>query len=379
MRVAVVGCGNIGLHRHVPALQAIEGVTIAAVADPTPARLREAQQAVGLADEQCHADWREAVARDNVDAVVIATPQRFRPQIATAAARARKHLLCEKPLALAPADAQAMVDAAHDNGVLLATVHNYTRMPVFQTVRAIVEAGTIGAIETVLLNFLSVEDRPGTAGYRPRWRHDVREAGGGVLMDMLHAVYLANWLVGAEPRAVSATVDQRLPGGGDVEDYALVRYDYPHAHALINMAWGAGPGGVELMGTKGRVVLTSEGFGTIPFVAPTRLYVISEAGVEEQPADQGFGASIEHIVREWIAAIEAGRPVMTPGEDGVTVLEAVVGAYESAALGREVRLPLDPGDPVYRLGAPGIAFLDVPEESVVWQRRLYGVEGRRPA
>ena len=66
-------------------------------------------------------------------------------------------------------------------------------------------------------------------------------------MDMLHAVYLAGWFFGADPVAVSATVDRRYDDGGNVEDYALVRYDYPSGHALVNMAWGLGPGGTSLM------------------------------------------------------------------------------------------------------------------------------------
>ena len=101
-----------------------------------------------------------------------------------------------------------MVDAAKWNNVTMATVHNYTFIPVYRLLKDVLDGGEIGALEMVVLNFLSVEDRPGSADYRPRWRHDVSESGGGVLMDILHAVYLAGWFFGADPVAVSATVDQ---------------------------------------------------------------------------------------------------------------------------------------------------------------------------
>ena len=373
MRVGIVGCGNIVLRYHLPALMATAGVDVRAVADPTPERVRAALAMAGLPASAGVADWRELVARSDVDAVVVATPQAVRPAIAVTAAEAGKHLLCEKPLALAPAAAWDIVEAARRRGVILATVHNYTFIPVYRALKRIVDGGEIGAPEVAILNFLSVEDRPGTADYRPRWRHDVTEAGGGVLTDMLHAVYLAGWFMDANPTVVSATVDRRPGIGGNVEDLALVRYDYPRGHALVNMAWGHGPGGVELMGTRGRAVLVNDGFGTHPFVPPDRIVVATPEGRREEAADPEFGASFRAIAADFRDAVGQGRPPTASGEAGAAVLEAVVGAYASAALGREVALPLAADDPVFRDGAAGVARLPVSEASAVHRRGLYGV------
>jgi predicted dehydrogenase len=373
VRVGLVGCGNIGFNLHLPALRAVEGIDLVALADPTAARLTLAREAAELPPDACVADWRDLVSRSDVDAVVVATPQRARPEIAIAAAEAGKHLLCEKPLAIAPADAWRMVEAARRNNVTMATVHNYTFIPVYRMLKDVLDGGEIGALETAELNFLSVEDRPGSADYRPRWRHDVAESGGGVLMDMLHAVYLAGWFFGADPIAVSAVVDRRFDDGSNVEDYALVRYDYPTGHALINMAWGHGIGGTNLMGTSGRAVLVTRGFGTHPFVPPERIHLTTADGARELAPDPGFGPSFELIAADFRDAVAHGRPPAAPGAAGAAVLGAVVGAYESAALGREVRLPLDEGDPVYQFGAAGIARLAVSAHSQVWRRRLYGV------
>ena len=109
MRIGLIGCGNVGVSAHIPAVQANEGMTIVAAADPTPERLQTAAAAAGLGPDDLHADWRELLARDDVEAVIVATPQRFRPEIVIAAARAGKHVLAEKPLALTPADG-----ASHD-------------------------------------------------------------------------------------------------------------------------------------------------------------------------------------------------------------------------------------------------------------------------
>lgn len=372
MRVGIIGCGNITLRRHLPAFAAVDGVKVRALADPTPDRLQIAQAAADLTEADCALDWREMIARPDIDAVVVATPQRVRPAIAIAAAEAGKHLLCEKPLALTPAEAHAMVDAADRHGVILATVHNYTFMPVYRAIKEVLDRGEIGDVEVATLNFLGVEDRPGAAAYAPRWRHASGEAGGGVLMDMLHAVYLAGWFLGADPVAVSAIVDRRLEGEGDVEDFALVRYDYPRGHALINMAWGHGPGGVELTGTQGRLMLVNEDFGTHPFVPPERVHVIGPAGHRAFAPDPEVGPSFELIVADFRDAIAQGRQPAADGAAGAAVLEAVVAAYASAALERQIDLPLDTTNPVYAHGAAGVAALPMPDRSRVRQLGLFG-------
>src|SRR5215208_3111172 len=144
MRIGLIGCGNVGVNAHIPAVQANEGMTIVAAADPTSERLQVAAAAAGLEPDDLHADWHEVLAREDVDAVIGATPQRFRPEIVVAAATAGKHVLAEKPLALTPAHAQAVIDAARASSVTLATVHNYHFMPVYREIKDVLDSGEIG-------------------------------------------------------------------------------------------------------------------------------------------------------------------------------------------------------------------------------------------
>ncbi|GIW04281.1 MAG: dehydrogenase [Thermomicrobiales bacterium] len=373
VRVGIIGCGNVTMYAFIPAMLSLEGVELVALADPTPERLKDAAEAGKVGPEACTSDWREVIGRADVDAVVIATPQRIRPEIARAAAEAGKHILAEKPLALTPAEAWSMVEAARRAGVVLATVHNYTFMPVYQMIKEIIQSGEIGRLETVVLNFLSVEDRPGAAAYRPRWRHDVREAGGGVLMDMLHAVYLGWWFFDERPVSVSGFVDRRLDQDGDVEDYALVRYTLPSGQAMVNMAWGKGPGGLEIAGSDGRIILVNKDHLTHPFVPPDTIHVFGRSGERQYEPERGPGYGHLQTVASFRDAILKGTPPAATGEQGAHVLEAVVGSYKSCATGCEVRLPLSPEDPVYQKGALGIADLGVAEHSPIRRRGLYGV------
>jgi predicted dehydrogenase len=376
MRVGLIGCGNVGVNAHIPAVQANEGIAIVAAADPTTERLQAAADAAGLGPEDLHADWRDLLARPDIDAVIVATPQRFRPAIVIAAAEAGKHILAEKPLALTPADAQAMIDAARAHGVTLATVHNYHFMPVYRDIKEVLDSDEIGTPGVAVLDYLGVEDRPGAAAYIPRWRHTAAESGGGVLMDMLHIVYLANWFMGDQPTAVVAVVDKRLEGDGDVEDIALVRYTYPNGHALVNMAWGVGPGGVSIAGTRGRVTMVNQDFGTHPFVPAERVHVVSTSGSRSWTPRDAVAYGMAGIAADFRDAVSEGREPVANGETGLRVLDAVLGAYVSGALGQEVPLPLPHDHPVYRQGSAGIADLDLPESSPVARRGLFGVAAR---
>ena len=375
MRIGLIGCGNIGVNAHIPGVAANDDMEIVAAADPTPARLEAAAEAAGLSDVDLYADWRQLLHRDDIDAVIVATPQKYRPEIVIAAAKAGKHILAEKPLALTPADAQAMIDAARENGVVLATVHNYHYMPVYEDIKQVLDSGEIGSPEVAVMNYLGVEDRPGAAAYIPRWRHNAADSGGGVLTDMLHIVYLASWFMGGPPVSVSAFVDRRLDADGDVEDIALVRYRYANGgHAFINMAWGKGPGGVEIGGTEGRIVMTTKDHGTHPFVPAERLEVLGTQGERAWTPDPPPAYGLVGILADFRDAVAEGRSPIAPGEAGLQVLDAVLGAYVAGATGEEVALPLPPDHPTYHQGAGGIAELALPASSPTRQRGLFGVK-----
>jgi predicted dehydrogenase len=374
VKIGIIGCGNVTLNAFVPAVLETDGIDLGCVADPTPDRLVAAAERGNLDPSQTFTEWSAVVENLDIDAVIVATPQRIRPEIAIAAARAGKHLLCEKPLAVSPADAHRMVDAARESGVVIATVHNYVFFPVYRALKDIVDSGEIGRLETITLNFLGVEDRPGNVAYRPRWRHDARESGGGVLMDMLHAVYLADWFMGGYSTSVNAFVDRRRDNDGDVEDYALVRYAYPSGQAMVNMAWGVGQGGIELMGTAGRAVLINKDFGTHPFVDPELIMVVNEHGRREIVPSGSFKEGHRTVVANFRDAVLGLAEPAASGENGARVLEAVVGAYESGAVGAQIKLPLAPNDPVYQQGAVGLSELDLPDDSPVKQRGMFGLE-----
>lgn len=379
LRVAIVGCGNVALNFHLPAYQALpDTYEIVGLADPTPDRLTLGQQLAGLNDDQVHLDAAELLARTDVDVIDVCTPQHLHRDLVIAAAQASKHVLCEKPIAAVPADAAAMVTAAERAGTILAVVHNYLFFPEIVALTQLIASGELGEIRTVTVDMLGVVDSPGAAGYAPRWRHDPASSGGGVLMDMLHGVYLAEHLLGAPVDAVSAALDTATDGDA-VEGLATCRLEAGRRIGLVNIGWGLGQGGIAVNGSKGRAIAHYRGEGTMPWAPFETLTVTTADGTRtvDLPPGQELVPLVADAMRDTVADLAAAivehRAPAATGATALRILESTVAAYGSAALRRTVDLPLPPDSPLHTRGVVGLSDVDLPAESPVRARGLFGL------
>lgn len=149
--------------------------------------------------ESIETDWRALIARDDIDAIDICTPNDLHAEIAIAAAEAGKMALCEKPLARTVAEAQPMVDAVEKAGVKNTVWYNYRRVPAVTLAKQIIDSGQLGKIFHYRANFLQdwtiKSELP--QGGEALWRLDVDAAGSGVTGDLLaHCIDTAMWLNG---------------------------------------------------------------------------------------------------------------------------------------------------------------------------------------
>ncbi|RDC62546.1 Gfo/Idh/MocA family protein [Adhaeribacter pallidiroseus] len=150
--------------------------------------------------ESYETDWRAVIARDDIDAIDICTPNDTHAEIAIAAAAAGKMILCEKPLSRTLAEGQQMVDAIQQAGVPNTVWYNYRRLPAVTLAKQLIEAGKLGRIFHYRANFLqdwtiSADVPQGGTG---TWRLDVEAAGSGVTGDLLaHCIDTALWLNGS--------------------------------------------------------------------------------------------------------------------------------------------------------------------------------------
>jgi predicted dehydrogenase len=382
IRVGLVGCGNVAIAAHIPAYLAMpDFARVEAIADPTPARRALALDALGLDPRDAFEDGLDLIERADVDALDVCTPPAYRTDIVRAALERGIPVLCEKPIATVPSVAGELVAMSVDTGTPLGVVHNYRFFRELIRARALIDAGEIGEPEVALLDFLGVEDRPGAAAYRPDWRHLSFVAGGGVLMDMIHVVYVAESLLGQPIIRVSGHVAARAAASA-VEELAFARCETERSVAIINMGWGVGPGGIAVSGPLGRIEIRNEEGATTPFRPPEELLLTRVDGstvLEVFPPDPTAGwASIQSAIREFLERVAAGATPVVTAADGAHVLEVAMTTYESAALGRTVTLPLGRADPVYQKGLEGIRELDLPAWSPVVRGSLFGV-GMQPS
>lgn len=165
---------------------------------------RTAEKTQAFADqwgyESIETDWKALIARDDIDAVDICTPNNSHAEIAIAAAEAGKMILCEKPLSMDTAEGETMVAAVEKAGVPNTVWYNYRRVPAVTLAKQLIDDGKLGRIFHYRANFLQDwtinEDVP--QGGAATWRLDVKAAGSGVTGDLLaHCIDTAIWLNGS--------------------------------------------------------------------------------------------------------------------------------------------------------------------------------------
>ena len=145
--------------------------------------------------ESSSADWREVVARSDVDLIDISTPGHTHAEMAIAAAQAGKHVFCEKPLATSLADARQMLAAVRESGVKHMVNFNYRRCPAVALAKQMIEAGELGEIRHYRATYL--QDWLVDPEFPMNWRMRKETAGSGAHGDLgAHAVDLAHYLVG---------------------------------------------------------------------------------------------------------------------------------------------------------------------------------------
>jgi predicted dehydrogenase len=178
-----------------------------AVADANLELAEDAKARLGF--EKAYADWQDLINDPEIDAIDIVTPNHLHAEMAIAAAKAGKHILCEKPLARNAAEAKSMLDAVKEAGVTHMVAYNYRRTPAVVLAKKIIDEGKIGNI----LNFRGtyLQDWSADPNSPLSWRFKKDVAGSGALGDIAaHVIDMARYLVG-EMESVNALMRTWIP------------------------------------------------------------------------------------------------------------------------------------------------------------------------
>ena len=204
LRIGLIGCGLMG-RTHTNGYKRLGDFFPDLAYRPVlqVACSRTAEKAQAFAEQWGYAavetDWRAVIAREDIDAIDICTPNDTHAEIAIEAAEAGKMILCEKPLARTLQEAETMVEAIEKAGVKNTVWYNYRRVPAVTLAKQIVDSGKLGKIFHYRANFLQdwtiSPELP--QGGEALWRLDVDAAGSGVTGDLLaHCIDTAMWING---------------------------------------------------------------------------------------------------------------------------------------------------------------------------------------
>jgi len=318
---------------------------VVAVASPTKGH------AAGFAKRhripRTYTDYRELLRDPEVEMVSITAPNRLHAQIAIDAARAGKHVVCEKPLCLTIEEADAMIDACRKAGVLLLYAEELFFAPKYLKAKQLADEGAFGRVHLV-------KQGEKHSGPHAEWFWDVEQSGGGAVMDLgCHGIAFCWWFLG-KPNIKSVysqmtTQVHHERTQGDDEAVTIIEFA-SGAVGMVESSWNR-PGGmddsIEVFGDKGQTYADLLMGNALPTYSEVGFgYAVEKAAttkgwtypVFEEHWNYGFPQEMRHFAR----CVRGKETPISDGETGRVVQEVLNAAYASAGLGRKIMLPFRP-------------------------------------
>jgi predicted dehydrogenase len=323
LRWGVLSTANIAREKVIPGLLKADRCELVAIASRDEGQARAVAAELGI--PTAHGSYEALLADPAVDVVYIPLPNHLHAEWTIAAARAGKHVLCEKPLATTAADAQRMVDACADAGVRLMEAFMYRHHPSWVAAVEVVASGRLGRLRAVQSWFSFYNDDPANI-------RNQLDAGGGALFDIgCYAVNLSRLLFDGEPRAVEASLFRDPATGVDTLTSAILDFEDGVATFTCSTRVETDQR-VHVYGTDGR--LSIEIPFNIPPDRPTHVYVTAGGDPPVAPAIETltFPTADPYTVEAelFAAAILDGTPTPTPPEDAVANLRVIERIFAAA-------------------------------------------------
>jgi len=331
--VAVIGCGAMG-GNHAASWNAREDCALVAVYDPDSQRAQAMVQQYGI---QACESWQSAIARPDVHLVSVCTPVCHHAEISIFAAKAGKHVLCEKPIALTLEDGHAMKTAAQKAGVHLGISYQYRGLNVYRCYRDLLTSGRVRG--PVMMRFTDMRE------VRPKLAMHRRSMNGGPLIDMAgHYFDLVRFITGADPQSVFASGHvfgrgkERLASIPETDlavDAAEIQVRYGDGHvASMLVHWGLPE---KSRGYSNEVMVTAD---AVVRPDPEQGLVLT-SGAETAAFALEPDPPVPAVYTEALAEAAAGGFFAgVSADDGCYALAVSLAALKSIKTGKEVAINL---------------------------------------
>ncbi|PYV19644.1 MAG: gfo/Idh/MocA family oxidoreductase [Acidobacteria bacterium] len=307
----LIGPGDIARKRVVDALRALgPRAVLKAVAGRDSRQTEEFAHAHGI--PEVHTRWQSLLTDQSIDAVYIATPVDLHAPMTSAAARAGKHVLCEKPMALTYRQCRAMIRACRESRVRLGIAYYRRFYPALRRMKALLDEGAIGA--PVLAEVVVAEKfNPETADAPRRWLVERDRSGGGPMMDLgCHRIDLLIYLLG-EVRSAHGELRNLRFRNRDVEDHATATLSFgdartgPTGSITASHCLEPGEDRFAIHGTEGKLLCAN--------LARGGLQVVTSNGTETCSLPPHLNLHFP-LVDEFNRALLERRDPFVPGEEG---------------------------------------------------------------
>ncbi|SHG58186.1 1,5-anhydro-D-fructose reductase (1,5-anhydro-D-mannitol-forming) [Fodinibius roseus] len=325
LKFGVIGAGGFADSRSIPAFQQAKQFSLEAVhsrSESKAAKLARKHKA-----SKYYTDIDELVKDADIDVVYVATPVYLHEEHTIKALRQKKHVLCEKPMALDVASCRCMVDAAKEAGVQLGLHFHMRSHPGLQSIKRMIEAGNLGKVHMIRtqIHFL----------YPPNdtWRYKPEKGGGGVMMDVgSHCLDLLRFL-GGEITQITSRMEKRMDGEADDTAIAIARYSDGKMGITENsFAIPNRENMLEIYGSKASII-GKRALG--PFTDPEFRF-ISDSG--EKIINIKWENLYTKNIKRFIDSILGKGDMPATGEDGLLNTKLLKAAYRSNNNDKTIRI-----------------------------------------
>jgi predicted dehydrogenase len=328
---AIVGLGSLAINQILPAFAKCETSKVTALVSGSPEKAQKLALRYGVPEKHIYSYANYDSIRDNpdIDIVYVVLPNSMHAEYTMRAARAGKHVLCEKPMANTPADCQQMIDESRQAQRKLMVAYRVRYEPYNQALIKVVRDKEFGPLKVVL------SDHGFNIGNPGQWRLKRAMAGGGSLMDIgIYSLNAARYVTGEEPVEINAMeyTTPNDPRFAEVEETINFQLRFPSGVlANCSSSYGAPFNRIRVVGTNGWAELDpATSYGGLRMRAGTY------AKVEERihPVVDHFAKEMDHLSQ---CVIDNTEP-LTSGEEGLKDLTVMMAIYEAAKSGKTVKL-----------------------------------------
>lgn len=329
VKIGIIGLGSIAQLVHLPMLKKLNNATITAVSEINKNRLLSVGEKFGI--KNLYTNYEQMLEKEELDAVIIATPTDSHLPIALACIEKKKHLLVEKPITRSITETQQIVEAAKKQDTKVMVGMNFRYRPDVMLLKSIINSGDLGEIFYVKCGWLRKQSSEG------QWFTKKESSGGGVILDLgIVLLDLSLWLLNF-PEIASVSTQNFYINTTSVEDCSISMIRC-RPNALINLetSWSLSSEKdtfyLDIYGTKGNA-----------FLNPLRVFKkINDQQIDMTPSGSDnylslFKKSYLNELKHFLGAVQGVNPLFSPAEESLPRMKVIASMYQSAHEKKEIQ------------------------------------------